>query len=223
MKNFLLLTVMIGIASCTTPTSRLHYPETRKDTVVDTFFQTPVEDPYRWLEDDNSVETAQWVEKQNEVTFAYLNGLPGRDSIKARLTELMDYPRISAPYKRAGKYFFSKNDGLQNQSVLFMADSLKGVPRVLLDPNTLSADGTVALAGTEITRDGKYLIYRISRSDRTGRKFSSKTSLQAKYFPIISSGLNFQGLRGTTEGFITVVTTSPGKGVPSPRPTKTRW
>ncbi len=164
MKNVVVILLISVVAGSCAPKPRITYPETRRDEVVDTLWNTPVEDPYRWLEDDNSEETAQWVEKQNEVTFAYLNGLPGREAIRTRLTELMDYPRISAPYKRAGKYFFSKNDGLQNQSVLYMADSLRGDPRVLLDPNTLSDDGTVALAGTEITRDGKYLIYRISRS-----------------------------------------------------------
>lgn len=129
----------------------MSYPETRKEAVVDTFYGTPVEDPYRWLEDDNSEETAQWVERQNEVTFTYLNGLPGRDTIKARLTALMDYPKISAPFKRAGKYFFGKNDGLQNQSVIYMSESLHGDARILLDPNTLSDDGTIALSGMEIT------------------------------------------------------------------------
>ncbi|MFZ2795106.1 MAG: prolyl oligopeptidase family serine peptidase [Prolixibacteraceae bacterium] len=142
----------------------MSYPETRKEAVVDTFYGTPVEDPYRWLEDDNSEETAQWVERQNEVTFTYLNGLPGRDTIKARLTALMDYPKISAPFKRAGKYFFGKNDGLQNQSVIYMSESLHGDARILLDPNTLSDDGTIALSGMEITPDGKYMIYMISKS-----------------------------------------------------------
>ena len=97
----MMVTMVITLSCSQSP--NLNYPETRQDAVVDTFYGTPVEDPYRWVEDDNSEETAQWVEKQNEVTFAYLNGLPGREAIKARLTELMDYPRISAPYKRAGK------------------------------------------------------------------------------------------------------------------------
>ncbi len=113
-KLFLFLMTAFTIASCT-QSPKMSYPETRKEAVADTFFGTPVEDPYRWLEDDNSEETAQWVEKQNEVTFGYLNQLPGRDSIKARLTALMDYPKISAPSKRAGKYFFSKNDGCKTK------------------------------------------------------------------------------------------------------------
>jgi len=159
----LLMLATLTLASCMQE-KPLKYPETNKVVVVDTFFSTPVEDPYRWLEDDRSEETAAWVEAQNKVTFDYLNQLPGRDSIKARLTALWNYPKISVPFKEAGKYFFYKNDGLQNQSVLYMADNLNGEPRVLLDPNTLSDDGTVALSGIEITPDGKYLIYRISRS-----------------------------------------------------------
>jgi len=164
MKKYIcFLMLMTVIASCVRQKPPV-YPETQKEAVTDTLWGTPVEDPYRWLEDDNSEATARWVESQNEVTFAYLESLPGRDSIRARLTSLWNYPKISAPFKEAGKYFFSKNDGLQNQSVLYTADSLRGEPRLLLDPNALSDDGTVALTGLEISPDGKYLIYNIARS-----------------------------------------------------------
>jgi len=199
-RLFLLLMTGLTLASCT-PSPKMSYPETRKEAVVDTFFGTPVEDPYRWLEDDNSEETAKWVEKQNEVTFAYLNKLPGRDSIKARLTELMDYPKISAPFKRAGKYFFSKNSGLQNQSVLFMADSLKGEPRLLLDPNTLSEDGTVALSGFEITPDGKYLIYRISRSGSDWTEIFVKDIETGETLPDHIQWVKFSGTSWYNGGF----------------------
>ena len=145
MKIIYLIAVMGIIASACSKTSKMNYPETRKENVVDSYFGTEVEDPYRWLEDDNSAETAAWVEAQNEVTFGYLNQLPERERINSRLTELMDFPRVSAPSKRAGKYFYYKNDGLQNQSVLYMSDSLNGPEEILLDPNKLSDDGTIAL------------------------------------------------------------------------------
>ena len=199
-KSAILLMTGITVLSCN-QTPKMSYPETRKEAVADTFFGTPVEDPYRWLEDDNSEETAQWVDKQNEVTFAYLNSLPGREAIKARLTELMDYPKISAPYKRAGKYFFSKNDGLQNQSVWYMADSLRGEPKILLDPNTLSDDGTVALAGIEITRDAKYLIYRISRSGSDWQEIFVRNIETGETLPDHIQWVKFSGTSWHDGGF----------------------
>lgn len=164
MRVTFLMSLLIAVTFSCTKAPRIVYPETRKVDVTDTYFGVEVADPYRWLEDDNSEETAEWVKAQNEVTFTYLNQLPGRLEINARLTELMDYPRVSTPTKIAGKYFYSRNDGLQNQSVIYMTDSLNGEEKLLLDPNKLSEDGTISLAGTEITPDAKYLIYRISRS-----------------------------------------------------------
>lgn len=142
----------------------MHYPKTKKMNVVDTFYSVDVQDPYRWLEDDNSAETAEWVKKQNEVTFAYLNALPGRQKIKDRLTELWDYPKADVPFTKAGRWFVFKNDGLQNQFVLYTMDKLNQEPRILLDPNTLSSDGTVAYTGMDVSPDGKYLVYKIARS-----------------------------------------------------------
>jgi prolyl oligopeptidase len=161
MKKLVYLSTVVLMASCT---QKLSYPETKKETVTDDYFGTVVEDPYRWLENDTSAETEAWVEAQNKVTFDYLNKLPNRDKISRQLTGLLDYERVSTPFKRGGKYFFFKNDGLQNQSVLFMTDSLAGEPVVLLDPNTLSEDGTVALSGAEISDDAKYLVYSVARS-----------------------------------------------------------
>ncbi len=142
----------------------MQYPKTRKENVVDIFYGVKVEDPYRWLEDDNSAETAEWVKEQNEVTFSYLNALPGRKAIKERLTELWNYPRIGTPFTEANRWFVFKNDGLQNQFVLYTMDKLDEEPRVLLDPNTLSDDGTVAYAGMDVSPDGKFLVYKIARS-----------------------------------------------------------
>jgi len=144
--------------------SELHYPKTAKTNVVEDYHGTKVSDPYRWLEDDNSAETKAWVEAQNQVTFGYLHAIPGRDAIKERLTKLWNFERYSVPFKQGARYFYSRNDGLQNQSVLYTVDSLEGTPRVLLDPNKLSADGTVALAGMSISEDGNLLAYGTSAS-----------------------------------------------------------
>jgi len=143
--------------------SKLAYPETRKVAHVDDYFGTKVPDPYRWLEDENAAETAAWVEAENKVTFAYLEKIPYRQKIKARLTELFNYPRFSAPFRRGENYFFSKNDGLQNQSVYYVQKGFNGAPEVLIDPNKFSADGTSQLSTFSLSKDGKYLAYGISK------------------------------------------------------------
>ena len=140
------------------------YPKAAKTDVVDTYFGTAVPDPYRWLENDTSEATAAWVAAENKVTDEYLSKIPFRSALLKRLTALSDYERMSLPDKTRGKYYFYKNDGLQNQDVLYVQDSLDGEPRVLLDPNKLSADGTVALTGTSLSHDGRYMAYTISRS-----------------------------------------------------------
>jgi prolyl oligopeptidase len=133
------------------------YPPTRQVAQTDNYHGTVVADPYRWLEDDNAPETKAWVAAQNRVTFGYLEGIPERERIKARLTQLWNYERWGLPEKKGGRYFVMRNDGLQNQSVLYVLDSLTAEPRVLLDPNTLSPDGTIALTGTQFTGDGRLL------------------------------------------------------------------
>lgn len=150
-----------GDAMAATP---LHYPPTRKQDVVEDYHGTPVADPYRWLEDDNSEETKAWVEAQNAVTFAYLDEIPEREGIRDRLTALMDYERYSAPFKRGKRYFYSYNSGLQNQSVLYVTEDPAAQGRVLLDPNGLSDDGTVSLSGVSITDDGRFMAYGLSES-----------------------------------------------------------
>lgn len=142
----------------------LKYPETKKGDVVETYHGTQIADPYRWLEDDNSAETKAWVEAQNKVTFGYLEQLPEREKIRARLTELWNYERFTVPYKEGGRYFFRRNSGLQNQSVLYVADGLDAEPRVLLDPNALSTDGTVALDGYSVSKDEKWMAYGIAKA-----------------------------------------------------------
>jgi prolyl oligopeptidase len=148
-------------AAQTTP---LTYPQARRGDQVDDYHGTKVADPYRWLEDTDSAETHAWVEAENKLTFGYLEHLPHRQAIHDRLTKLWNYERFTVPSEHGGRYFFQHNTGLQQQNVLFVAESLNAEPRVLLDPNLLSTDGTVALAGTEISDDGKLMAYGIATS-----------------------------------------------------------
>ena len=142
----------------------LLYPVTRTVDHVDTYHGTKVPDPYRWLEDDTSAETAKWVEAQNKVTFNYLERIPYRAALLKRLNALYNYAKYSSPSRKGDHYFFSKNDGLQNQSVLYIQKGLNGSPEVLLDPNTWSTDGTVRLATFSPSKDGKLAVYGVSRS-----------------------------------------------------------
>ncbi|AFZ12093.1 prolyl oligopeptidase [Crinalium epipsammum PCC 9333] len=145
-------------------TKSISYPTTQTVNQVDDYHGTKVSDPYRWLEDVDSQETKAWVEAQNQVTFDYLNQIPARSQIKQRLTQLWDYEKFSIPFKEGDRYFYFKNDGLQNQSVLYTLTSLDSEPKVLLDPNKLSEDGTVALAGIAISENGKLMAYGLSTS-----------------------------------------------------------
>ncbi len=142
----------------------LSYPTTRKIDQTDDYHGVPVSDPYRWLENPDSEETQAWVEAQNAVTFGYLQEIPAREKIKQRLTQLWNYERYGIPFKEGDRYFYYKNDGLQNQSILYTLTSLDGEPQVLIDPNTLSEDGTVALGGMAISEDGKLMAYGLSTS-----------------------------------------------------------
>ncbi|WP_414625054.1 prolyl oligopeptidase family serine peptidase [Calothrix sp. CCY 0018] len=143
-------------------TEKINYPATRKGEQIDNYHGTEVADYYRWLENPDSEETKAWVEAQNKVTFGFLEQIPARDDIKKRLTKLWDYEKYGVPYQEGDRYFYFKNDGLQNQSVLYTLKNLEDEPRVLLDPNKLSEDGTVALSGISVSDDGKYLAYGIS-------------------------------------------------------------
>src|SRR5437773_2859843 len=136
---------------------QLTYPTSKKVEQADDYHGTKIADPYRWLEDLDSDETRQWVEAQNKVTFAWLAHVPARESIRRRLTELWNYERYGLPHKKGGRYFYTRNDGLQNQNAVYVVDRLDGPPRLLLDPNTLSADGTIALTNRVASEDGKLL------------------------------------------------------------------
>lgn len=140
------------------------YPNARQGTVVDDYFGTRVADPYRWLEDVDSPQTRAWIEAENAISKPLLAKLPERPAFEKRMTELWNYERSGTPFTRAGKRFYLRNDGLQNQSVLYVESPIGATPRVLLDPNTLSTDGTVALAGTVVSPDGRWLAYGLQRS-----------------------------------------------------------
>ena len=159
-----LLLVVAGTLSAQTANAPLSYPAAARGTQVDDYHGTSIADPYRWLEDVDAPATKTWVEAENNLTDSFLATIPERSAIKTRLMALWNYARYSAPFKANGRYFFFQNTGLQNQSVLLVQDGKSAAPRVLLDPNTLSPDGTVALSGTEASDDGRYLAYAISTS-----------------------------------------------------------
>lgn len=148
----------------------ISYPETRQENVVDEYHGVTIEDPYRWLEDDNSEETKAWVAAQNRVTQAFLAGADTRDEIRNRLEKMWNHPRVGMPSEYGGQWFYTKNSGLQNQSELHVAESLDGNSRLLLDPNSLSEDGTVALAGYTPSEDGKLLAYSLSNAGSDWRE-----------------------------------------------------
>ena len=153
---------LIGFLLAAVAQGQLNYPETRTVDQVDDYNGVKVADPYRWLEDLDGAETKAWVDAENEVTFSYLHAIPQRQAIIDRLTKLWDYEKFGVPARHGERYFFGKNDGLQNQSVLYVADTLDAKPRVLVDPNKWSKDGTVALSGTFFTDDGKLMAYAVS-------------------------------------------------------------
>ncbi len=168
MKRLTLIALLFGLFACNAPKKekkmKLNYPETAKVDSVDEYFGAKVPDPYRWLEDDNSEETKAWVKAQNEVTFGLLSKIPFRDKIKNRLTKVWNYEKRGAPFKRGDKYYFYKNDGLQNQSVLYVQKELGAEAEVFFDPNKLSKDGTVALSSASFSKDGKYMAYSIAKA-----------------------------------------------------------
>ncbi|KZL48247.1 prolyl endopeptidase [Nodularia spumigena CENA596] len=142
----------------------MSYPISNKSDQVDNYHGTLVADPYRWLEDPDSAETRNWISAENQITFAYLNEIPAREKIKQRLTKLWDYEKYGIPFKEGNNYFYFKNNGLQNQSVLYTLKTLDAEPKVLIDPNKLSTDGTIALSGLAISENGKLLAYGLSTS-----------------------------------------------------------
>lgn len=187
----------------------LNYPPSYPDpTVVDIYHGQPVPDPYRWLEDLDSEQTRAWIEAQNHLTFNYLQQIPARQRIRERLTQLWNYEKYSQPFKEGGRYFYFKNDGLQNQSVLYTQESLEGQARVLLDPNTFSEDGTVALAGIAISRArdsgaehaGRYLAYGLSCSGSDWQEWKVRDIETGEDLPDHLRWVKFSGASWTLDG-----------------------
>lgn len=178
------------------------YAESRMDSsVVEDYHGTKVADPYRWLEDDNSDETIDWVKRQNAVTFDYLDKIPFREELKTRLEEIWDYEKYSSPFKEGGKYYYFKNDGLQNQSVLYVTEDIKEDGEVFLDPNTFSEDGTVALSGLAFNKDGSYLAYMVSEG---GSDWNTAYVMNTETRELMDEKLEwikFSGLSWSKDGF----------------------
>src|SRR5450759_1349300 len=190
-----LIHAMAGFAAAALATSALAftYPDTKKVDIVDTYDGIKVSDPYRWLEDDNASDTKAWVEAQNKVTFDYLAAIPARDKIKARLTVLFNHERYGLPFREGGRYFWSKNDGLQPQSVLYTARLLDAEPKVLLDPNGWSKDGTMALAGYAVSDNGKYVAYGVSSGGSDWREWKVRNIENNVDLPDVIKWVKFSG------------------------------
>jgi prolyl oligopeptidase len=177
------------------------YPETNRKEVIDDYHGTRVPDPYRWLEDDVRVnkDVAEWVAEQNKVTSAYLNSIPEREPIKKRLTELWNFERFSPPSKHGTRYFYTKNDGLQNQSVLYVQEGLDAPAKVLIDPNTWSKDGTIALAETAISDDGESLAYAVADAGSDWRIWRVMEVSTGKLLPDELRWVKFSGATWTKD------------------------
>src|SRR2546427_4250944 len=182
------------------PAQTLQYPAARKSDVVDDHHGTRVPDPYRWLEDPDSPESRAWIEAQNRLTAAYLAEIPARGAIRERLTKLWNYPKFRSPFRKARRYFFFKNDGLQNQSVLYKQASLTADPETLLDPNLLSEDGTVALSTLAVSDDGRLLAYGTSASGSDWEEFRVRDVAIGKDLPDHLKWIKFSGASWTKDG-----------------------
>lgn len=180
----------------------LVYPKTRTVEQVDDFHGTAVADPYRWLENDvrTDKEVADWVSAQNKVTFSYLESIPQRETIRERMTELWNYEKIGTPFRRGGRYYFFRNDGLQNQSVLWMQETLESEASVLLDPNSWSEDGTVALAGTAFSPDGRYLAYGVQQAGSDWRTWNVMEISSGRVLDDRIEWVKFSGAEWSADG-----------------------
>ena len=197
MKKILIAVLLFGFIF-DAYAQKVNYPEARKERHADEYFGTTVPDPYRYMEDFNSDEVKEWVKKENEVTFGYLEKIPFREKIRARLNEIWNYPKYGAPFKSGEYYFFYKNDGMQNQNVLYIQKGLEGTPELFLDPNAFSSDGTVSISMISPSKDGKYFAYGISKAGSDWNEFfvidvATKTRLNDHLKWVKFSGASWQG------------------------------
>ena len=213
MRRLATLVLLLATAA-TAHSQQIAYPPSNRQDVTDTYFGRSVPDPYRWMEDLDSPATKSWVEAENAVTFAYLGKLPQRDSIRDRLTKLWNYPRTQVPVRVAGEIFYRRNEGLQKQSVLFRQKTLGAEPGAVLDPNTLSPDGSLAVAGWSVAPDGKYVAYTTAeggsdlqdirlRDLTTGKDLDERVA-RVKFTGITwtndAKGFYYSRFKGSTEG-----------------------
>ena len=201
MKTFLKMSIPLLVMTACQTQPKLNYPETAREDVTDNYFGTEVAEPYRWLENDTSAATGQWVIAQNELTYSYLDNIKFRPGLKERLTKIYDYPKYGSPFKKNDKYYFFKNDGLQNQSVLYSQASLDAEPEVLLDPNKLSDDGTVALSQIAFSNNGKYLAYSIARSGSDWNEIYIMDLATKTLLKDVIKWVKFSGIAWQADGF----------------------
>jgi prolyl oligopeptidase len=190
----------------------LQYPVAKKGDQVDVYHGTKVADPYRWMEDDMSKETAAWVEAENKVTFPYLEAIPYRAQLQARVKQLSDYPKYGSPFRKGPYYFFTKNEGLQDQSVLYIQKGLEGTPEVLIDPNKWEGGGTTRLAGFAPSADAKYAVYGISKSGSDWTQYKVMELATKKTLPDTIDWVKVSGIAWQKDGFYYSRYPEPGKG-----------
>ena len=204
----------VALAAACPPAAaqRLEYPKAKKGDQMDTYFGVKVADPYRWLEDENSPETARWVEEENRLTFGYLEKIPYRQAVKARVERLFNYPRYTAPFRRGEYYFYFKNDGLQNQNVLYVQKGLDGASEVLLDPNKFSADGTSELGALAVSKDAHYAGYGISAGGSDWEEYHVREVATKKDLPDVLKWVKVSDIAWQGEGFYYSRYDEPEKG-----------
>ena len=199
LTRFAVVCLLAAVATQQMITSN-NYPPTRKSDQVDDYYGVKVTDPYRWLEDLDSEETKAWVEAQNKLTFGYLAGIPARNTLKDRITKLWNYEKYGVPFREGNHYFYFRNSGLQNQSVLYTVTSLDAPPKTILDPNTMSADGTVAVSGVQASPDGKLLAYSISASGSDWQEWKVRDVETAQDLSDHLKWVKFSGVSWTLDG-----------------------
>src|ERR1700722_617782 len=190
-------TILAGVltmSSAAAGAQALKYPEARTIEQIDEYFGTLVHDPYRWMEDVDSPDVKKWVDAENALTQSYLADVPARDKIHGRLMELNNYDRFSAPMTEAGRYFYRRNSGLQNQAVLYWQQGSTGDAKVLLDPNTLSKDGTIALDSISVSDDGKLMAYALSEAGSDVQKVHVKTVATGEDLADVVDWVKFSGV-----------------------------
>lgn len=213
-KNYLLFgcIVLFSIIACKQQIN-VTYPETATVDTIDDYFGTLVADPYRWLENDTSAETEAWVEVENSVTESYFSRIPYRGKVRERLEKIWDYPKFGVPFQEGSYFFFFKNNGLQNQSVLYIKKGIDGEPEVLLDPNTFSEDGTVALAGLSVSHNARYLAYSTAASGSDWNEIHVMEIEGRKELPDLLNWVKFSGMSWEKEGFYYSRYNEPVKGL----------